>query len=539
MALAVAAPKSHIHTLHELLEATHDAYVASEAAGSVEEVAVDGAGRRLSCWPPLLSTFDRVTKLVMRGHFMTSLPSSVGDMRSLRVLSVTGGTLASIPQELARLSDLRELDLGRNELRVFPHQLCALKGLTALNLMGNRLEQLPDRFGDLSGLYRLGLKSNGLRQLPGSFTRLTNLVELFITDNKLTELPEGFGALASLVKLQASFNPLAKLPADILNLPRLELFRLAAGDLPDWPRPAGGSPGASGLPPALAWCSMGGNPAAAPLPRIGELPLVDVSEVEVDRQKPLGEGASGECFRATFRGERVALKLFLAEVSPDGKAQDEVAITCALQHPNVTRVKAVVFDRRDPWPGPRGDEDYGADAAAPGSLRAHAHAHEAARGMVLELIAGKPLAAKPTSEHLLRCKWAPDVSFPLPEALTICLGIGDALAYLHARRVCHGDVYAHNILYCPDSRRAVLCDFGASFCYREEEGFWELMEVRAFGIFMSDVAARISASDAATPAARRLGRLADRCAAPGGERPRFAEVVSELKAVETAAPAAS
>jgi hypothetical protein len=32
------------------------------------------------------------------------------------------------------------------------------------------------------------------------------------------------------------------------------------------------------------------------------------------------------------------------------------------------------------------------------------HAHEAARGLVQDLVAGKPLAAKPTSEHLLRCK---------------------------------------------------------------------------------------------------------------------------------------
>jgi hypothetical protein len=56
---------------------------------------------------------------------------------------------------------------------------------------------------------------------------------------------------------------------------------------------------------------------------------------------------------------------------------------------------------------------------------------------------------------------------------------------------------------------------------------------------MADVAARVTASDGAAPAARRLARHAERCAAPGGERPRFAEVVEELRAVEAAAPAAS
>jgi len=153
----------------------------------------------------------------------------------------------------------------------------------------------------------------------------------------------------------------------------------------------------------------------------------------------------------------VALKMFLSEISPDGKAQDEVAISCCLDHPNLTRVKALVFDGRDRWPMEDSDdyEDEGADGAvqrdgsgglvsssggggggnngsstAGGGSKgdggkgdggkgeavgraagaggadhvAHAHAHEAARGLVLQLVKGKPLASKPTSEHLLRCK---------------------------------------------------------------------------------------------------------------------------------------
>ncbi len=142
---------------------------------------------------------------------------------------------------------------------------------------------------------------------------------------------------------------------------------------------------------------------------------------------------------ATYDGEPVALKIFLSEVSPDGKAQDEVSISCRLDHPNLTRVKALVFDRRDKWPipdeeegeeAPYGNGANGAAAAAAASgtngggggaakkgavtaaVAAAAaaagggerHAHEAVRGLVLELVEGKPLAAKPTSEHLLRCK---------------------------------------------------------------------------------------------------------------------------------------
>jgi hypothetical protein len=66
-------------------QATHDGYVAAEAARAVTEVDVAGAGRRLSAWPPLLSSFARVSRLSIRGHFITALPSSVGNLVSLRV----------------------------------------------------------------------------------------------------------------------------------------------------------------------------------------------------------------------------------------------------------------------------------------------------------------------------------------------------------------------------------------------------------------------------------------------------------------------
>jgi len=67
------------------MQVTHDAFLSQEAAEAVDDVEVVGAGRRLSFWPPLLSTFSRVTRLVLRGHFITALPHSVGDMVNLQV----------------------------------------------------------------------------------------------------------------------------------------------------------------------------------------------------------------------------------------------------------------------------------------------------------------------------------------------------------------------------------------------------------------------------------------------------------------------
>ena len=91
----------------------------------------------------------------------------------------------------------------------------------------------------------------------------------------------------------------------------------------------------------------------------------------------------------TYEGEPVAIKLFLPGASPDGSTVDEIAITCSNRHHNLTQVIAVVVD-----------EDA---AAAPGGVEG-AQGVASIKGLVMQLVRGKPMADRPTSEHLLRCK---------------------------------------------------------------------------------------------------------------------------------------
>jgi hypothetical protein len=93
----------------------------------------------------------------------------------------------------------------------------------------------------------------------------------------------------------------------------------------------------------------------------------------------------------TYEGRTVAVKIFIADVSPDGSTAEEMAINCAVQHPNLTRVLALVTDIQQ-------QQGEAAAAAAAGGDAG------AVVGLVLELVHGKPLADRPTSEHLLRCK---------------------------------------------------------------------------------------------------------------------------------------
>lgn len=193
------------------------------------------------------------------------------------------------------------------------------------------------------------------RSLPQSLGDMSGLVELFITDNQLTTLPPSIGKLAKLVKLQvhcvqapvslgisqsqargccdvtsvlsrprpwtargemtqrtgalcpgcimpfalrrvlftpglsvpwqASFNCLASLPVEMGQLPKLELFRIAVNKIPRLPD-------SFALLNSLAWFSLAGNPACAPLPRprkgLRKLPF---SSLKLG--KKLGDGASG------------------------------------------------------------------------------------------------------------------------------------------------------------------------------------------------------------------------------------------------------
>ena len=176
---------------------------------------------------------------------------------------------------------------------------------------------------------------------------------------------------------------------------------------------------------ALAWFSLAGNPACRPAPPIRPdiLPLT-LSQLEL--ATALGDGASGDVFAARFQERDVAIKIFKSESSPDGHARDEIAVTCFVDHPNLIKVIGVID---------------------------HPHA------LVLERVWGVPLALKPNFESLLRCRWTSEQTFSAAFVLHVAKSVANALAYLHGHNICHGDVYAHNVLADKEGH-SVLCDYG-------------------------------------------------------------------------------
>jgi serine/threonine protein kinase len=134
--------------------------------------------------------------------------------------------------------------------------------------------------------------------------------------------------------------------------------------------------------------------------------------------------------------------------------------------------------------------------------------------------------------------YAQATNFSLQELISLALGIARAAEHLHACGILHGDLYAHNILHNSEGH-GLLGDFGAaSFLPMQDYDTSQALqriEVRAFGILLSELLSHCSESDddvnhpifQATKSS--LNELQKRCTqAEVSSRPLFAEVVQLL-----------
>jgi leucine-rich repeat protein SHOC2 len=80
-------------------------------------------------------------------------------------------------------------------LTSLPSEIGNLDSLRALDVQSNNLTSMPPETGNLSSLERLGLRQNDLISLPAEIGDLASLKYLYISESHLTTLPQ------SIVKL--------------------------------------------------------------------------------------------------------------------------------------------------------------------------------------------------------------------------------------------------------------------------------------------------------------------------------------------------
>lgn len=175
------------------------------------------SGNQLTALPEWLGQLTQLQSLNLFGNQLTALPESLGQLTQLQELSLNNNQLSALPEAVGQLVVLEELWITGNELTTLPESVWELAELRELALGGNQLTTLSDALGKLRVLQKLWLWSNRLTTLPESLGRLSALEDLSLEDNQLTSLPESLQGLTSLKHLHLHDNPALGLPAEVLG----------------------------------------------------------------------------------------------------------------------------------------------------------------------------------------------------------------------------------------------------------------------------------------------------------------------------------
>ncbi|BBL25250.1 leucine-rich repeat-containing protein kinase family protein [Comamonas terrigena] len=368
-------------------------------------------------------------------HTLDQLES--GALAGAREVRLCNQGLTAIPPALFALADTLELlDLSGNQLSSLPAEFARFARLRVLFASHNPFTELPSVLGQLPELEMVGFRACRIAEVP-PHSLPARLRWLILTDNCLTSVPDALGERPRLQKLMLSCNQLTALPASLVRCNRLELLRMASNRFTAVPE-------VLLQLPQLAWPALAGNPltqaSEQQLHAAAAAKALPFADLEVGAL--LGEGASGHIYRArnTRSGTELALKIFKAAHTSDGTPQSELAAGMAVtHHPQLLTPLAAV------------------SGLPQGQL-----------AMALPLLPEgmQPLAGPPSLRSCTRDVYAPGVSLSSCAAQHILAQISGAVRHLHYSGVLHGDLYAHNILWNPQTGAAMLSDLGAALLTR-------------------------------------------------------------------------
>ncbi|XP_068144494.1 leucine-rich repeat and calponin homology domain-containing protein isoform X1 [Drosophila tropicalis] len=138
--------------------------------------------------PESVKQLSSLTYLDLRSNQLSSLPREICFL-PLQVLLVSNNRLATLPDELGRLDQtLAELDASYNQLAALPARLGELRSLRSLSLRSNQLMYLPRELTCLS-LVSLDVSNNRIASLPLEIRHMGTMVELQLENNPLTSPP--------------------------------------------------------------------------------------------------------------------------------------------------------------------------------------------------------------------------------------------------------------------------------------------------------------------------------------------------------------
>lgn len=348
--------------------------------------------------------------------------------------------------------------LSNCNLNIIPNGLTDIYGITYLDLSGNLFNDDTD-LSNLEMLYNLEilfLSRNHFTKVPAVIRKLPKLRMLAMRENQLATVEEGafpdslewliltgnrithIGAVPSpMRKLMLSNNLLTGFPRNLASLTKLELLRVANNRIPE--EKLGDPPR---LLPSLKWYSCSDNPMPASFPTVtGPLkmssPLNPIAK--------LGEGSSGQVYRAVYKDQPVAWKVYRQLLSSDGLVMSEINMAALVGNKKLPFLQRMAGWYQDDhqlcvaWLMPEDEHEF------------------------------STLAKPPSFQSCTRDVYDESVYFDGDLVLGILRDVVEAVAELHRARICHGDIYGHNIRVNKRTQRAVLMDLGASWQFAEKD----------------------------------------------------------------------
>ena len=334
----------------------------------------------------------------------TLIELKLGNLKDSKYIKIVAG-LETFPQELYSLvNTLEVLDLTDNNLTTLPDDFDRFKKLKRLFLSNNQFNHVPKILAKLPLLSMIGMRNNKIKIFEQNSLPLSTRW-LILTDNELTSLPQSIGDLKLLQKCMLSGNKLSILPESLSKCFNLELLRISANKLTSFPT-------CILTLPKLSWLAYGGNPFCKKHPN-SKIKLQTVEWNELIIKELLGEGASGNIYKATYKEKNVAIKIFKGEMTSDGLPQEEMDINISIGvHENLIDVFAQVLSHPE-----------GKDV------------------LMLELIPSSffNLGLPPSLDSCTRDIYPPDFKLSTQASLKILKAMANAAVHMHQNGIMHGD----------------------------------------------------------------------------------------------------